>query len=394
MISSERIFDTRIDTNKIYVPMKTNFVLRNYKNANKLSPVYLHITSGNMRERINLDVSVNASYWNKETQRLKPVHSNYTDFNLILDNIEAKVTNIKTVYRLSEAFLSPSILKKELFDGLPRVNFCAYFDHALKEQEHLLKKGTYRRHASVLNKLRTYQDEIIFTELTPQWFFKYRKYLSSLGNKSTTINSNFASIKKFLTIAEKQGIKIPCDIDDIKVGSTQGNRTSLNPAELKRIHKFYCSEFILEKHKLVLGYFLFSCLTGLRFSDIMQLKRPDNESDYISFSTKKTSKDQMISLNVKAKEIINACPNLFLTTYTNEFVNRELKKILKNLGYTKKVSFHVARHTFATSFLRMGGRVEKLQILLGHSNIKETMIYVHIVAAEANESIYLLDNLF
>ncbi len=126
----------------------------------------------------------------------------------------------------------------------------------------------------------------------------------------------------------------------------------------------------------------------------MQLKRPDNESDYISFSTKKTSKDQMISLNVKAKEIINACPNLFLTTYTNEFVNRELKKILKNLGYTKKVSFHVAHHTFATSFLRMGGRVEKLQILLGHSNIKETMIYVHIVAAEANESIYLLDNLF
>ncbi|MFV8354970.1 tyrosine-type recombinase/integrase [Flavobacterium sp. XS1P32] len=60
----------------------------------------------------------------------------------------------------------------------------------------------------------------------------------------------------------------------------------------------------------------------------------------------------------------------------------------------KKVTFHVPRHTFATSFLRAGGQVEKLQLLLGHSDIKQTMIYVHIVQADANAEIFLLDNLF
>jgi site-specific recombinase XerD len=64
------------------------------------------------------------------------------------------------------------------------------------------------------------------------------------------------------------------------------------------------------------------------------------------------------------------------------------------LKIQKKVSFHVARHTFATSFLRAGGQVEKLQKLLGHSDIKQTMIYVHIVQADANAEIFLLDNLF
>ena len=60
----------------------------------------------------------------------------------------------------------------------------------------------------------------------------------------------------------------------------------------------------------------------------------------------------------------------------------------------KKVTFHVARHTFATSFLRAGGQVEKLQLLLGHSDISQTMIYSHIVQADANAEVFLIDSLF
>lgn len=160
------------------------------------------------------------------------------------------------------------------------------------------------------------------------------------------------------------------------------------------MHAFFKSEFINPSHKLIVGYFLFSCMTGLRFSDVMRLKRSELMDEHIHFIAQKTNKDQMITLNKKAKEIIKSCKDLFLTKFTNEHVNRELKEIMRILGVRKKVSFHVARHTFATSFLRMGGSVEKLQILLGHSSIMQTMIYSHIVAAEANKSIYLLDDLF
>ncbi|WP_372744262.1 tyrosine-type recombinase/integrase [Lutibacter sp.] len=374
--------------------MKTKFVLRNYKNSEKLSPLYLHVSGNSQRERINLDILVNPLNWDAKKQRLKPSNPRFIDINLILDNIEGKVTNIKTVYRLSEIVLTPSILKKEMIEDLPRVNFCAFFEHALKEEKPTLKIGTYKRYKSVLKKLKDYNDEIIFTEINDQWFEKYRKHLRSLNNATTTINSNIIGIKKYLRIAQKSGIKMPCNLEDIKSGSTQGNRISLNPTELKRIYKFYNSEFIIDSHKLIIGYFLFGCMTGLRFSDIMDLERPNKNAEYIEFKTNKTSKDQVISLNSKAREIVTKCPELFKTKLTNQYINRELKIIFKTLGIRKKISFHVARHTFATSFLRMGGRVEKLQMLLGHSDISQTMIYVHIVSAEANESIHLLDNLF
>ncbi|MEI6865776.1 site-specific integrase [Flavicella sp.] len=377
--------------------MKTRFVLRKDNNK-KVVPVYLHITGGSKRERLNLDLEVDKRLWNDKKQRLKTKNTdnfNYIrDLNLILDNIEAKITNVKTVYRLSDQIISPSILKKELIDGLPRVNFCSYFGHKLKEEKEFLKPGTYRKLVSNLSNLKGYNEEIFFNDLTSSFFTNYKLHLKKKGNLDTTINSNLKSIKKFLRLAIKDGIKIPISIDDIITGSTLGNRTSLKPAEVKKLFEFFNSQFIIPTHKLILGYFLFSSMTGLRFSDVMHIVRSDFDDDFLQFLSQKTQKSQTISLNKRAKEVIENCEDLFVTKYTNEFINRELKKIMKSLGITKKVSFHVARHTFATNYLRVGGRIEKLQMLLGHSTISMTMVYVHIVSAEANEDIHLLDDLF
>jgi len=70
-----------------------------------------------------------------------------------------------------------------------------------------------------------------------------------------------------------------------------------------------------------------------------------------------------------------------------------LKILAVRAGIEKNISFHVARHTFATNFLRSGGKVENLQKLLNHQSISTTMEYVHIIAEEANKEIYLLDGL-
>src|SRR5690606_1718167 len=106
---------------------------------------------------------------------------------------------------------------------------------------------------------------------------------------------------------------------------------------------------------------------------------------YITFDVVKTSKRQSIAINKKALAIVRDCPELFVKKITDTHTNRELKKIAGHLKMAKKLTFHVARHTFATNFLRMGGNVVKLQMILGHSNIRETMIYVHIVEQEAND---------
>lgn len=84
---------------------------------------------------------------------------------------------------------------------------------------------------------------------------------------------------------------------------------------------------------------------------------------------------------------------IFFGNFTPEYINRELKFIAKVCNIKKNISFHVARHTFATNYLLSGGNVVNLQKLLGHSKITETMIYVHIVESITDVEIMNMDDI-
>lgn len=393
-MNNDKIFDTLFDTNNIYVAIRANFKLREYKHSKGTTPVFLSITGNSQRERLSLSINIDTKQWDRVKSRLYPNSDANRDINLILDNIEAKITAIKTSYRLSERVLTPAVLKKEMISGMPRLSFTAFFNTMLEDERPTMAAGSYRRHKSVLKKINTYDPDVNFMDIDFMWLEKYRRYLAKIGNQKTTIAANIASIKKYLLMAIKSGIKLKINIDEIKAGSTKGNRTSLKANELKMLADFYFSNYINDSYKLILGYFLFSCMTGLRISDMQKLERKNFENNYINFISTKTNKNQQISLNETAQRIISHEPKLFMVKFTDQHINDKLKKIMKFIGITKIVTFHVARHTFATSFLRAGGKVEKLQILLGHSSISQTMIYAHIVESEANSEIHLLDNLF
>lgn len=387
------VFDTLFDTKKIFVAMNTKFNLRNYLNKDGESSLVLSITSGNQRERITFNININPKNWDKKKGRLKPIDQESIDINLYIDNIQSKITNIKTVYRLSEKILTPTILRKELFEGMPRVNFNAFVRKCIDDDKTFIKPGTLRRYNVILEKLIGFKQEIYFNEIDLNFFNDFRRHYSKKGNQASTLNSNVRIIKKWLKAAQKSGIKLKFDISDVVAGNMTGNRVALNPEELKRVCQYYFADWINPLHKISLGYFLFSCFTGLRLSDVMNLRRHELNNE-IQFVTVKTSKDQIISLNKKAKQIIESYESLFVEFIHENTINKELKNIMKHLGISKKISFHCGRHTFATNFLRMGGQPAKLQILLGHTKIETTMLYVHILAAEANEEIFLLDNLF
>ncbi|SFU49309.1 Site-specific recombinase XerD [Pustulibacterium marinum] len=391
-LTQDQIFDTLIDTKKFYVSMNTRFYVRQTVNKDGLSHVYLSITHGDQRERIPLKIFVNKKKWDKKKQRLKGTTPATMDINLILDNISGKLTSIKTTYRLSERQLTPATLRKELQEGMPRVNFCAFMKHAIEEERPILAPGTYKRHLAVYNKVKQIKEELLFSDIDFDFFSDYRKFYKKKKQNDTTINSNIKVIKKYLFLASKNGIKLKIDPRDVKGGNTNGNKTYLSPKEVIKLHEYFLSKFINPSQKLVLGYFLFSCYTGLRFSDVMNIERRDIQEGFISFTAKKTKKLQRIQLIEQAIEICKY-PLIFENKLTNQFSNKEIKKIMINSNIKKKVSFHVARHTFATNFLIAGGKVEHLQQLLGHSDIKETMIYTHITRVEANTDLKFLEKL-
>lgn len=396
LTNSDRIFDTQLNTQRYRVSMKTTFYLRPDNMIQGKNPIYLRISGNSMpSERIHTYLYVDAKFWHSKKQRVSENCQEHIDLNLILMNIESKLTQIQTFYRLSELTLTPKTLRAEYEDKLSRVNFIAFFKAAIPEQKMKVGEERLERYGTILHKLQEYQEVIPFKDLDLKWIDKFKIHLrDKLKNGDTTIASNIAIIKKFLGIAKKEGIKLQFDIDDLVVGSTKGNRTYLLAHELQKCLNFYFSEFINPSYRLVLGYFLFSCMNGLRISNVQSLKRSDLLSNDFSVILVKGNRDKNMILNKTAKKILEHEPLLFEKKFADQHLNDEIKKIMSTLGINKKVTFHVARHTFATLFLKAGGKVEMLQMLLGHSTISQTMIYVHIVQAEANQEMYLLDDLF
>ena len=388
---NERIFDTLIDTANFYVSVNHYFTIRKF---GKECAVYLFISGNKQRERISTEIKAPTLLWDEKKARFKEVNQKMIDYNLILGQLEGKIEGIKVNYRLTERILTPAILKKELKSGLTRISFLAYFKESLKSERSFLEPGSYKRHNSVYAKLCKYKEDIAFQDIDLQFFKDFKIWCVKRGNAHTTIASNIASLKKFLKLAKKDGIKLKFDLEDVIAGSSRGNRTPLKLHDLKRLIKYYKSEFISESEKLTLGYFLFACLSGLRVSDVGKLQRKDMYDNYITFVSKKGKKDQLVTLINQAEDIVNYEPKLFQKRVAEQTMNKLLKKIALQLGIKIKVTFHTSRHTFATLYLISGGTVQNLMLLLGHKKIETTMIYAHIVAVDANNDMFRLDDLF
>lgn len=392
--STDRIFDTLIDTQKKRVSMiKVKFTIRKDILVSGEHPIYINITGGgHKRERIHTQIYVAEKFWNKDLEKITGKDENSISKQMILNSYKSKINSIEIEYKLTHVTLTPELLKNEYENKLSRINFVGFFLEALEDEKSNLTHGSYKRYHSVYLKLKEYNSFIPFNTITLAWFKKYKNYLKEeKGNLDTTISSNIAAIKKFMKIAETYGIKLLFDLDHVTVGSTRGNRTYLNGEELKKCFDFYFSPFITQNNRIILGYFLFSCMNGLRISNVQGITRKELLSSDFSIVMVKGNKDKILSMNQSAKKIIMHEPELFVTKFEDQTINVEIKKIMLNLGITKKVSFHVARHTFATLFLKAGGKIQNLKELLGHSTIETTMIYSHIVLADANEEIYLMD---
>ena len=393
MITSDIIFDTRVDTKKLFVSVKTNFKPRNELDRNGNSLIYLVVSGHNKRQRINIDLRVDPKKWDKKKQRLTSKDEKAKSYNLILDTIQAKITSINTTYYLTQKHLNVPLFVEEFVRGIPRVDFISFADYYLEKQKVQLASGTLRRHKSVLKKLRKFKKQIFFTEIDHNFILRLRAWMGKRGNLNTTIESNIAVVKKYLNAAKKSGIVFSLDPLDIKIGNTNGNRVDLKASEIKKLLEYYNTQYISDKYRLVLGYFLFACFTGLRISEVQSIDRSEFNEEYFEFFEMKNQRYRRHAINNSTREILLTNKALFVKKITNEKLNLYIKECMSHCGIRKKVSFHTARHTFATNFLRMGGDVVSLKTLLGHSKIDQTMIYVHIVEQEVNDKVFIMDKL-
>lgn len=148
--------------------------------------------------------------------------------------------------------------------------------------------------------------------------------------------------------------------------------------------------------------FLFACFCGLRISDVMALtwenvKNDGNGKYRLELMVKKTGRPLTIYLSEEAYKWLPRRTGLSAKVFqlpSAVWTNKTLKSFGVNAGISKRLTFHVARHTFATMMLTLGADLYTTSKLLGHANIKTTQIYAQIVDKKKEEAVNLVNGLF
>lgn len=223
------------------------------------------------------------------------------------------------------------------------------------------------------------------------------EYLKSRELKATTIKQIFTCLSVALNYAVKWDFlkeNICKKVDAPK--AKQPQRTYLTESEIKAFAKAETTGTETETKTA----FLFSFYTGLRYSDIKQLTDANFEREKgglrLKVSTQKTNKYISFLLPVAAVELIkNRLENdkIFNLCKSLMSIESHIKSIAQRAGIAKNITFHTARHTFATTLLTRGADLYAISQMLGHSNISTTQIYAKLIDNKKTETANLLNDI-
>ena len=295
-----------------------------------------------------------------------------------------------------------------------RVNLLDYLENIGKQSA---EQGSRNYARTVLNTVRALRlfrgDYIAFRDVDKEFLSEFTDYLRQMPKASkygvlktggrlsnNSVVSYYGTLRTAINRAYKEGIITvnPTKEFDFasKVRQEPSRREYLTLDELKTLINTEC------RHEIVKRAFLFSCLCGLRVSDIRKLRWCDLQRSggrvRIEITMQKTKEPLYLPISDEALKWLpergEANGSDFIFPLTHEgTVNDTLQHWAKVAGITKHISFHVARHTHATMMLTLGADLYTVSKLLGHKNIATTQIYAKIVDKKKEEAIGLIPNL-
>ena len=256
-------------------------------------------------------------------------------------------------------------------------------------------------------------DYIAFRDVDKEFLSEFTDFLRQMPKASkygvlktggrlsnNSVVSYYGTLRTAINRAYKEGIITvnPTKEFDFasKVRQEPSRREYLTIDELKTLINTEC------RHEIVKRAFLFSCLCGLRVSDIRKLRWCDLQRSggrvRIEITMQKTKEPLYLPISDEALKWLpergEANGSDFIFPLTHEgTVNDTLQHWAKVAGITKHISFHVSRHTHATMMLTLGADLYTVSKLLGHKNIATTQIYAKIVDKKKEEAIGLIPNL-
>jgi len=365
--------------------MKTNRSVKTVLRTDKVKmngecPLHYQIIFNSNIIRFPVGVSLKSKDWDGR--------KSYPKGNVLLSKkLERKEQEFKNFIDdndLHNITVTKSMLK-EFYNGKDaKEDFYYYFDKYTKKKFYTISKGTKNHYLLLKKQLEEYNPSFYLKELDYNFFddfFFYLRHVKKIGESGLAMRR-----KNFVTVLE-EFVKLGL-INKNYCKETPKFKEKMKTVFLTKAEIIKMNEVDLEIEKKAYGLnltrdlFLFSCYTGLRYSDVMNLTSIRIKDGRIIIEIQKTKREIMIPICNEALTILKKYnykkkTGLIFPDRCNVSVNRDLKDIAEIAEINKWITFHVGRHTFGSTLAVEGIQPFYIMKLMGHADVRMTTRYVN-----------------
>ena len=372
------------------------YVRSNYENKQGKSHLMIRIfLNGEMLNVGSSGIYIDKKLWNNSTNRVKGRGSESLNLNAQLDNISNSLQMIFKKHEFDEDLTLDKI--KSIFLGKNKVKttFVEFYDKYLEDIKAQVGAGKsialYHKYSAARSHFVNFlhakygRKDLMPGELTHLIIHDFEIYLKTVVSlKSNSATKTLKFFKTVVIFAQKCGVMTHDPFLNHHFHLEPVDRGFLTDEEIQRIMQ---KDFEIPRLEMVRDVFIFSCFCGLAYIHVAHLTQENiitlDNRPWIIINRQKTNVQSNIPLLEIPQMILDKYKgktkdNRLLPVLSNQKINAYLKEIADLCGIKKRLSYHLARHTFATMLLSKGVPIESVSKMLGHTNIKTTQIYARI----------------
>jgi len=391
------------------------FYLKKSKASNGKAPIYARTTVDKKRAEISVKQSVDEKLWNADQGMGKGNRDEIRSLNIFLEQFRSMIVSRYQEMLVQKKIITAEAIKNSFqVTGVEEFTLCKLMEYHNTNLKGSLSWGTMKNYFTTQKYLQNFMKkrynitDIYLSELTFKFITEFEMFLRNhkpidhqrrLSNNG--VMKHIERLRKMISMAERMEWIEKDPFAKYKLKFEKVGREFLTKEELDRLenHKFQ-----IDRLDWVRDLFVFICYTGLAYIDVMQLKQSNvsvgiDGEYWLVTSRQKTSNPVRVPLLPKAWEIIEKYKNhprsvaedTLLPVISNQRLNAYLKEIADLCGITKDLTFHLARHTFATTVtLTNGVPIESVSKMLGHSSITTTQVYAKGIEQKLSEDMKAL----
>lgn len=385
---------------------------------NNEAQIYARVTVNQKRTNISLKLKVQIDQWDTKKKKVKGTSAKARQINQYIDQTYTKLFQIYQDLKFQDKLITSKLIKAhftgENEQSKTLQNLITYHSSKI---ENTLTKGTIKNFGVTENYLNRFLNkekkstDIYLKELDYKFLCDFENFLANywpaghpkiLGQN--TVMKHIQRLRKMVTLAYHMEWIQRDPFIRWKPVYEKKQREFLSENELSNMENH---EFDIERLDRVRDLFVFSCYTGISYIDIMHLTKDNlvrglDGGNWIYTKRQKTKSSVKVPLLDKAEKVIekySAHPiteitGTLLPVITNEKLNVYLKEVAHYVGIKKNLTFHMARHTFATTVtLSNGVPIETVSKILGHSKITTTQIYARVLEHKVSADIHKLKDI-